>query len=657
MWLVWLVIPLVLIGIVGIQESYAQYEDKLPNIDYKELTDRLVEQQIEKFRNDDSIIADSVKYEIFDSKHDIYPPNPDVKFIYDQIVNGKVQHREMGFVLKFESDGKRVIGKLGFLYVKEYLPALKNDAGPFFVCKQGFETVERYSGHSVCIKPESISKLVDRGWLHISSDVVTILKNQNYDSLHVPVRVSFVQHYTDTMYDYISIAFWNLRNIQSNYSIDVVDPNGEKVEGCSGIKPQNTQEPYSFNEWKLILNKDDCTHKSGNYMVTISSDPKIIKKVAVQNIEEYSNTIEKDEPIIELNDGYSKTYVVTMNPHSWNPACSEFNNCYSPSEVSINVGDTVKWINESKNNHDVASGDPLGGMSGLFYSGLVLPNQNYTFTFEEPGIYTYFSLIGPWVEGRIIVGDTATNLPPTVFAGDDQIVSENSRVTLSGYGTDPEDESLSYMWEQISGTKVNLSGSSHTGFPTRSQSTSFNTHDVNTDETLIFQLTTTDSVRQSATDTVSITIKNSEELDLIESVDVEELFFISNPDINISTYALQHPDLINLKKLENSSLRISPLLKTNPEAFNSNKVMINLFEDSFLVKKMYIRYYGDGGFNFNWVGEVIGMESLNVVLGINNNQVVTGLIKTQTNSYVIKSIGNGYSVILDLDRSMSRQID
>ena len=49
------------------------------------------------------------------------------------------------------------------------------------------------------------------------------------------------------------------------------------------------------------------------------------------------------------------------------------------------------------------------------------------------------------------------NDAPTADAGADQVVAEEAAVQLSGSGTDPEGEVLTYAWTQVSGSTIALS--------------------------------------------------------------------------------------------------------------------------------------------------------------------------------------------------------
>ncbi|MGD9158843.1 MAG: PKD domain-containing protein [Desulfobacteraceae bacterium] len=98
-----------------------------------------------------------------------------------------------------------------------------------------------------------------------------------------------------------------------------------------------------------------------------------------------------------------------------------------------------------------------------------------------------------------VIVTAITEHPPTADAGLDQKVMRGTSVTLDGSGSlDPDNDITSYLWEQIDGPGVVLSdaGTANPGFTAPDQK----------DQTLIFQLTVTDSTGRSSQDEVMITI-------------------------------------------------------------------------------------------------------------------------------------------------------
>lgn len=94
------------------------------------------------------------------------------------------------------------------------------------------------------------------------------------------------------------------------------------------------------------------------------------------------------------------------------------------------------------------------------------------------------------------------NEPPVANAGPDQTVNESASVTLSAAASsDPNGDTLSFTWVQLSGPSVSLSS-------TTGVSPTFIAPVVTADQTLTFRVTASDGVA-SATDTVSVLVSNS----------------------------------------------------------------------------------------------------------------------------------------------------
>ncbi|HEY0974574.1 MAG TPA: PKD domain-containing protein [Solimonas sp.] len=104
---------------------------------------------------------------------------------------------------------------------------------------------------------------------------------------------------------------------------------------------------------------------------------------------------------------------------------------------------------------------------------------------------------------RVIVRNTdGGNRPPVADAGADQAVNEGSAVTLDGSASsDPEAGALTYAWTQRSGPTVTLEDAS-------TARARFTAPSVDADTALVFRLTVTDPEGASASDEVTITVRN-----------------------------------------------------------------------------------------------------------------------------------------------------
>ncbi len=94
------------------------------------------------------------------------------------------------------------------------------------------------------------------------------------------------------------------------------------------------------------------------------------------------------------------------------------------------------------------------------------------------------------------------NQSPQANAGPDQVVFEQTGVTLLGTGEDIDGNIASYNWTQVDGIEVMLTDNT-------SPTTSFTAPSTNQHLALIFELTVTDNQGQSSADSVVISVNPS----------------------------------------------------------------------------------------------------------------------------------------------------
>ncbi|WFB50748.1 glycosyl hydrolase family 18 protein [Vibrio coralliilyticus] len=100
-----------------------------------------------------------------------------------------------------------------------------------------------------------------------------------------------------------------------------------------------------------------------------------------------------------------------------------------------------------------------------------------------------------------LAGGTPANRAPVAAAGADVSVTGPASVVLDGSSSSDSDGSVaSYVWEQLSGTSVSLTGAN-------TAQASFDVAEVAQTETLTFKLTVTDNEGATGTDTVVVTVK------------------------------------------------------------------------------------------------------------------------------------------------------
>jgi plastocyanin len=75
------------------------------------------------------------------------------------------------------------------------------------------------------------------------------------------------------------------------------------------------------------------------------------------------------------------------------------NSAFVPESVTIKKGTVVKWTNDDTAQHTVTSDD------AYFQSPALNQTDGFTFTFDQPGTYTYHCSIHPSMHGTVIVTD------------------------------------------------------------------------------------------------------------------------------------------------------------------------------------------------------------------------------------------------------------
>ena len=111
----------------------------------------------------------------------------------------------------------------------------------------------------------------------------------------------------------------------------------------------------------------------------------------------FSSTIEENEEETMIITGD-----VVMPSKVSRPGCEEIDRCYIPSNIVIEKGKQVTWVNEDSAFHSVTSGF-YETPTELFDSGHLDPYESYTLTFDESGTFDYFCTLHPWMKGQVIV--------------------------------------------------------------------------------------------------------------------------------------------------------------------------------------------------------------------------------------------------------------
>jgi plastocyanin len=76
------------------------------------------------------------------------------------------------------------------------------------------------------------------------------------------------------------------------------------------------------------------------------------------------------------------------------------NFAFDPSSLTVKSGTVVTWVNQDGVSHTIVSDT---GSPAAFSSDSLSTDASYTFTFIQPGTYTYHCSIHPSMKGTIIV--------------------------------------------------------------------------------------------------------------------------------------------------------------------------------------------------------------------------------------------------------------
>jgi plastocyanin len=83
---------------------------------------------------------------------------------------------------------------------------------------------------------------------------------------------------------------------------------------------------------------------------------------------------------------------------------------FSPSSTTIHVGDTITWTNDGPSSHTATA------RNGGFDTGVLKKGHSASHTFTQPGTFTYFCQIHPFMHGTVVVLAATTSTTPASSA-------------------------------------------------------------------------------------------------------------------------------------------------------------------------------------------------------------------------------------------------
>ncbi len=136
----------------------------------------------------------------------------------------------------------------------------------------------------------------------------------------------------------------------------------------------------------------------------------------LEEIREVIEEVESEMAALESAGG--KVMVKELPPNTVDmpvgagvPGCEENSMCYTPTNLTVHVGDTVTWINSDGSiPHTVTAGWPDSDAIGVDYPGgngfdsdFMPGGAAFEHTFEAPGEYDYYCQLHPWMIGSVNV--------------------------------------------------------------------------------------------------------------------------------------------------------------------------------------------------------------------------------------------------------------
>ena len=272
----------------------------------------------------------------------------------------------------------------------------------------------------------------------------------------------------------------------------------------------------SDNNWRMlnITVTSDIDSASTPPVITITGDP-----VMVEQHETYNHlagvTCAAEETDVPFGGGLSYTgtvEVASIGDYSASYSCTSGGGMVSDSRT-VQVRDSIPpMITVNTGGTEVVQGTPLSDYNDPGVTcddGPDSPsvNDDLVLVFDSSITDTSFTITYTCTDdgGNIDTGTLSVvvvdslNAPPVAKAGPDVRVSEGTRVMLNGTNSaDPDDVDLEYLWAQVLGPTVLLSGAN-------SAMASFDAPRVPDPVTLTFTLTVSDGV-DSSSDQVTVVI-------------------------------------------------------------------------------------------------------------------------------------------------------
>ena len=175
--------------------------------------------------------------------------------------------------------------------------------------------------------------------------------------------------------------------------IDAVEPEQFGADIANKVKSEDSMMAEKAVQVEIEISTDE---KESDVEIEISTDEE------KSDVEIEISTDEKESDV-EIEISVEVTHIVDIPAGTSVPGCEVDNACFEPADITVNVGDTVEWLNVDTAAHTVTSGNLADGVSDIFDSGLIIADASFLATFDDVGSYDYFCVVHPWMAGSVTV--------------------------------------------------------------------------------------------------------------------------------------------------------------------------------------------------------------------------------------------------------------
>ena len=142
-------------------------------------------------------------------------------------------------------------------------------------------------------------------------------------------------------------------------------------------------------------------------LALIVADPDdIIEPRIIETPENKIAQIEEELNQFSVNPAQTATVIKTADNSGMSMDCQAALDCYTPSIVTVSVGDVVTMINSDSVAHSFTAGTVDGfspSPSGTFDTGIMSADDSFEWIPENSGDIPYYCMLHTWMQGTIIV--------------------------------------------------------------------------------------------------------------------------------------------------------------------------------------------------------------------------------------------------------------